>query len=447
MPPGSAYMRWKNAARRRLRSHIRAAFGRRIPTVMVTGSVGKTTTIRMTARILEAAGHSVGMTTTDGITIAGRQISTEDSAGYQGARTVFRDPQITAAVLETARGGLIDRGLYVSRCDVAALLNVADVHIGMNGIDTIEAMGNLKRRVADAARDLVVLSADNAYCRKLSGRYPARRVCYFTLEPQNSFVSAHLARGGKALVVERRGGEEWIVWRDGSSVEDLLPSSDLPSTYGGIARHNIANAMAAAALVKGLGVDTSAIHSGLSGFGDSISDNPSRFNVFDGYPFRLIVDRARTFPAARALVEAQKKIVVPGKRICLLTAFGNRPDSHFWNFAAEVASAFDLYICYEDEAFRRGRAAGERNLRMTEGLLRAGATSRQILTAKDYEAAVRLIATKAEPGDLVLFLGADLPAVGPILSRILGESGMAQPGTLMPAPSLVPCDVSEAPPV
>ncbi len=444
---GSAYLRLRRLVQRHVRARLRAVFGRRIPIVMVTGSVGKTTTTRMVARILEVAGHSVGVGTTDGIVISGRWVEIRDASGYSGAGRVLRDPQITAAVLETARGHLIKRGLYVTRCSVAALLNVRNIHIGTDGINSIEEMGDLKRRVTDGARECAVLAADDPYCRKLSHRYPPQRTCYFTLGPENPFISAHLARGGKAVVLEERDGEDWIVWRDADSGEPLLKTSDLPSTHGGIARHNIANAMAAAGLAKGLRVESAAIRAGLSGFACSTADNLNRFNVLDGYPFKLIVDRARTVPAARAMVEAQKRIPVSGKRICLLTSVGNRPDHYFDEVAAEFAPAFDLFIVYEDEAYRRGRAVGERNLLMTRGLLKSGVTSRRVLTARDYEGAVRLLAANAEPGDLVLFLGADLRRVAPILSRIFGERGTALPVALAAAGTMAPQDGLEAPAV
>jgi UDP-N-acetylmuramyl tripeptide synthase len=142
---------------------FRRAWLRRIPTAFVTGTKGKTTTTRMLAHILAEAGHTVGVASTDGITIGAERVGEDDSAGYAGAARVLNDPSISAAVLETARGSLLQLGLYIDRCDVAALLNIGREQVGIDGIDTLEQMTKLKRKVIDAARKTVVLMPTIGY--------------------------------------------------------------------------------------------------------------------------------------------------------------------------------------------------------------------------------------------------------------------------------------------
>jgi len=170
----------------------RRIWGPHIPIAMITGTKGKTTTTRMLAHILSEAGHRVGFSSSDGVVINGVYVSRYDAGGYSGAREVLTNRSITAAVLETCRGGLLRSGFYFDRCDVAALLNVGREQIGIEGIDTVEQMTALKRRVIDAARGIVVLNADDAQCCTLIGQYPTHRVVLFSLEMENRLVQDHI---------------------------------------------------------------------------------------------------------------------------------------------------------------------------------------------------------------------------------------------------------------
>ena len=171
---------------------LRRVIGRRIPIAMVTGTKGKTTTTRMLAHILSEAGHIVGYTSTDGVVVNGEYLNRYDYADYNGARILLAHPSITAAVLETARGGLLKLGLYRDRCNVAALLNVGREQIGIDGIETLEQMAILKQRVINAARDAVVLNADDVLCTGMINRYPVRRLNLFSLIADNFFVKNHI---------------------------------------------------------------------------------------------------------------------------------------------------------------------------------------------------------------------------------------------------------------
>lgn len=408
--------------RRRLRANLRGLLRRPIPTAMITGSVGKTTTSRMLARILERQGHVVGLTTTDGIYVGGQLIQSGDLAGYAGARMLLARPEITAAVLETARGELNRRGLYLGRCDAAALLNVQDEQIGIDGIETVAEMAVLKRKVTDAARR-VVLCADDPHCRALAARYRSDRVTFFGLEANGDLIGRHLAAGHVAFVVEHEAGRDWIVRRQGGARHPVVDAGQLPSTMNGMLRHNIANAMAAAAVADALGVPLAIIAEALLSLPNSAEDLPSRFNVFDQYPFRIVVDRANSPPATRASAAAAARIAVTGRRLCMVSCWGNRPGYNYERVAAAIAPGFDIFICYEEPVFRRGRLPAEIVALLRTGLLNCGVAAEQILTAQSYEDGLRLAAGLAKVDDFLLVLGAHVCDFKPVMDRVFGLSG------------------------
>ncbi len=318
----------RRARRRKRRRQLRRLFVlpmrrmryRRLPIAMITGTAGKTTTTRMLAHILSKADFNVGFATTHGVVLGGESINEHDSSGPGGHALVLKDPKITAAVLETARGGLLRQGLYVDRCNVAALLNVGRDHIGLAGIDSVEQMADLKRKVTDAARNRVVLNADDRLCRKLIDEYPADRTTVFSLGPESGSVSHHLKLGGTAYCLDE--SQSRIVRRQGDEAQIIISIPDLPSAWGGVVRHNIANAMAAAALAEGLGVPLKTIKAGLGSFHNTIEQSPGRFNVIEGYPFLLILDTAVKPPAATACAECLARVRAAGRRLCMITSVG-----------------------------------------------------------------------------------------------------------------------------
>ena len=378
---------------------MRRRWIQRIPIAMITGTNGKTTTTRMLAHILSKAGFNVGFATTDGIVIRGELIQNGDEAGYYGHCRVLKDPSVTAAVLETGRGALISEGLYIDRCDVAALLNVGREQIDMDGIDTVEQMAELKRKVIDAARKTIVLNADNRLCCKLIDDFPVDRTTIFSFNPEDGRVREQLKKGGTAYCLDE-SGEPQIVRMQADEAQTIISVADLPSAWGGIVRHNIANAMAAAALAEGLGVDLKTVKAGLSSFEQSAG----RFNVIEGYPFLLILDTAMSPPATEALAECLTRVDVEGRRLCMMTAVGNRPSWYYRESTAALAQSFDHFVCYELEQYRRGRVPGEIANLLKSELLGNGVRADSIDVASDYETALWALSAKAKPGDLVVVL-------------------------------------------
>ncbi|MBI9021303.1 MAG: hypothetical protein JEZ10_08640 [Verrucomicrobia bacterium] len=392
----------------------RRFFGRRIPLAMVTGTKGKTTTIRMLAHILTTAGHRVGFACTDGVVIAGEYLRHGDASGYDDSRTVLRNKSITAAILEVARGGLLKTGPYMDRCDVAALLNVGREQIGIDGVDTVEQMARVKQRVIHAAKGAVVLNADDEQCVRLIGEYPVERVVLFSLEADNAVVKKHVEAGGVAFQRRSFFGEDCIVRCEGDSLVPLLSVARLPSCRNGLFPQNIANAMAATALAEGLSISREDIRKGLETFENSIEQSPGKLNFIDGYSQTILIDNAAQPPACEALAESLKKVSVPGKRVCMVYTVGNRPGWHYEEMTAALAPHFDHFICYELESYRRGRAPGEISNLLQTGLIKAGVSRGHIDLAQGYEEATRKLSQIAGRGDLLVILMASIHQYLPV---------------------------------
>jgi cyanophycin synthetase len=378
----------------------------RIPTAMITGTKGKTTTTLMLSSILHAAGHAVGNATTDGVTIDGELVLAGDYAESKGASIVLQDPTVTAAVLETARGGLLSGGMYLDRCDVAALLNVGREQIGINGIETLDQMAALKRKVLDAARKAVVLNADDPRCAGLAPDYRAHlRTILFSLDPDSPEIQAHIDAGGEALTIGSTQSRETIMHLDAKGATPLVRTDEFPASQGGIIRPNIANAMAASGLALGLAIEPRFIRQGLARYEITVESSKGRFNFVDGLPVRMLFDRAADPPGLAAVVSVIEAMAPAGKRICVLTAPGNRPDRHFEESAAAVAGHFDRFVCYEDDHYRRGKPPGEIAARLSRGLAAAGAQADAIQVVDSPSDAAQAVASTADPGDFVAVFG------------------------------------------
>lgn len=255
----------------------------RIPTAMVTGTMGQTTICFMLNSILTCGGHMVGMATSEGVTIGSEMVQPGDLAGPMGHAIVLRDPLVTAAVLETARGGLVKMGMYLDRCDVAVLTNVDREQIGMNGIETPDDIARLKRKVLDAARKAVVLNADYPRCLALAGEFAPRiRTILFSRKAESDAVREHLGRGGEAIYLASENDHEWIIAAKGAQATRLMKSGDLSSTADGMFWPQASNAMAATALALGLGISPEIIVEGLMRYGRDFPAAKGRLSVAEG---------------------------------------------------------------------------------------------------------------------------------------------------------------------
>lgn len=378
----------------------------RVPIAGITGTNGKTTTSRMLAHILKGTGHTVGMTSTDGVYIDGHLSVKGDMTGPVSAQIVLRDPSVDVAVLETARGGLLKRGLGYRKSNVATCLNISADHLGMRGIHTLEQLAELKRIVVEVAQDVAVLNADDDLCLKMADYTEAKRLCYFTLNSGHELVREHIRAGGLAVVLEQGINGHMITLFDGGAHIPLLWTHLIPATLEGKAIHNVQNAMCAAAMAYAMDCSLEDIRLGLRTFDTSFFQAPGRMNVFDEHPFKVILDYAHNPAAVDAMCKTAGQLAVAGKRIVVLAAPGDRRDEDIDNIARLAAPHFDLFLLKADDD-RRGRGFDEVPKRLEKELLAAGVKQDQIMVIPDEALCLQKGLQLAEQGDLLLVFGDD----------------------------------------
>jgi cyanophycin synthetase len=373
----------------------------RIPVACITGTNGKTTTSRMLAHILKMQGYTVGLTTTDGVYIDGQLTVKGDMTGPVAATMVLRDPTVDAAVLETARGGLVKRGMAVRDCDVACVLNVQSDHLGQRGVDTLDELAEVKRTVVEVATGTVVLNADDPRVLRMAGYTRAKYVCYVTMNPRHPLVQQHIRAGGRAVVLEQGINGHMITLYDKGMHTPLVWTHLIPATMEGRALHNVNNAMFAAALAVGLDVKKEQIEAGLRTFTTSFYQAPGRMNVFDELPFKVVMDYAHNAHGVAAMARLVDQLKVSGKRIVVLAAPGDRRDEDIYELAKAAAGHFDHYICKRDDN-TRGRSPDSVPKILRKALEDAGVKERQVETVEDEQAATEKALRMARAGDLVM---------------------------------------------
>ncbi len=378
----------------------------RIPILVVTGTNGKTTTVRMLAHIYKLAGHMVGLSTTDGVYIDGQRTVEGDMTGPIAARIVLRDPSVDVAVLEAARGGMLRAGLGFRRCNVGACLNVQADHLGLRGIDTLDQLSEVKRVVIEVAKDTAVLNADDPLCLKMADYTEADHVCYVTMNPGHQLVREHIRAGGRAVALEEGMNGHMITIYDHGSHIPLLWTHLIPATLEGKAIHNVQNAMFAAAMAFSEGVKLEDIRHGLRTFDSTFFQAPGRLNIYSEHPFTVLLDYAHNAHAMHQMCNLVQRMDVPGRRIGVISAPGDRRDEDIREMARLAAGVFDLHICRRDDSLR-GRESDEVPMLLRQTLRDEGVDADAIRVIPDESAAVDAGLRMAEAGDLlVLFADA-----------------------------------------
>jgi cyanophycin synthetase len=373
----------------------------RIPIASITGTNGKTTTSRMVSHIFKNAGKVTGLTTTDGVYIDGHLTVSGDMTGPASAGIVLRDPKVEVAVLETARGGMLRRGIAYRQCNVGAVLNIQSDHLGLKGIDSLEDLAKVKRTVVEIATDTAVLNADDVHCLKMADHTKSEHLCYVTMNSSHPLVRDHIKAGGRAVVLEQGMGGHMITIYDNGQHIPLMWSHAIPATIDGRALHNVQNAMFAAGICFSMHVELEEIRHGLRTFDTTFFQAPGRMNICDDHNFKVIMDYAHNPAAVKAMTNLAQSLETEAKRIVVVAAPGDRRDKDVREIAEIVAGNFDKYVCRRDDTLR-GRESDEIPMMLRDTLLANGVPSDCIEVIPDEFAATQAALEMAEQGDLLM---------------------------------------------
>lgn len=384
-----------------------------VPVVAITGTNGKTTTAKLIAHTLKYQGNMVGFAGTTGVEIDGVPITpgtSSDYSGPEGAAIVLREPSIDHAVLEVARGGIIRRGLGFEECHVGVLLNVDEDHIGTDGVEDLEELALVKSTIIEVVRGdgISVLNADDPTVVNLNERARGQ-VIYFSMQPDNKAIAAHLEAGGTAALLE--GGHVFI--RSPEPPIHVLSAVDAPITLRGVATFNTANVLAAVAALHGLGTPIDMIRNGISTFHASATQNPGRMNLIDFVTFKVIVDYGHNVPAVKALGAALPHITT-GRKIVVAHGTGNRLDDGIRGFGAALATVYDHIIIADVDP--RRRAPGETPSLVRDGALGKGFPEGNAEVVNDPLKAIDRAFEVVQSGDLIVV---QVDEVDPMLNRVM----------------------------
>ncbi len=378
----------------------------RIPVVAITGTNGKSTTTRLIAHIAESAGLRTGMTNSDGIYLRGELVEAGDWTGFGGAGRVLAQPDLDIAVLETARGGILLRGIGYAANDVSVVTNISADHLGLQGIDTLDELADVKAAVVRITKRSGWAVLNAADPRVWAMRRQTRARWYpFSTDPNAPQIDAALDRGGRAAVLQRG----WLVLlAAGRPPRRLARAVDLPVTFAGLSQANVANALAAAAAADAAGIPPDQIAAGLRSFAQDNADNPGRLNLYERNGVLALVDFAHNEASLTSLLEVCRALAsAPGRRargkvrgqvrLAVGTA-GDRSDEILHNLGVLAAGADDVVIC-EKPHYLRGRDLEGMNAILREGIAEGGYSGSVPAIATELGALRELLA-RSRHGDV-----------------------------------------------
>ena len=374
-----------------------------IPVALVTGTNGKSTSVRLLDAIARAAGRVSGLTSTDFVRVGDDILDRGDCSGPGSARLLLRDPRLEVAFLEVARGGILRRGLSVRRAAAALVTNVAQDHLGQYGVNTLAALTATKFVVARglAENGVLVTNADDPGIVEYLADNPGNNLCWFGLERANPTIRQQLASGGRCCFTEN--GD--ILRFDGKNLNRVCAIDALPMTLNGAARHNVQNALGAVGVASAMGFSDDQIRAGLESFHSDESDNPGRMNIFElKNSARVIVDFAHNAHGVAAVVDTAGRMPA-ARKWALFGSAGDRSDAEIAAIASGVcAIGPDQVVITELEHYLRGREPGEVSAIMQRACLDAGLAPGLIHIADSPLAGVRYALERMQADDLGLFL-------------------------------------------
>jgi cyanophycin synthetase len=369
-----------------------------IPIIAVTGTNGKTTTVRLIAQLARTAGHSVAFTTTDGVYHDDELVEAGDYSGFSGAAKALAQPGIDLAVLETARGGILLRGMGTDHNDVAVVTNVTEDHLDQYGIRTLDQLAEVKAAITKITKPdgWDVLNADDPRVLAMR-RLAAGRPWLFSLDADHPAIRTTLAEGGRAISVLDGA---LVLMTSGRQGHRLLPIEDVPVTLAGISSHNISNAMAAAAAALGAGIPEEAVVEGLRSFVLDPGRNPGRANVFEVDRRVVVIDYAHNEDGMRGLIEICQGLRAAGAGIFLaFGSAGDRTNAILHRLGYTAARGPDRVAIAELHRYLRGRDPQDLVHRLQAGLTDGGKPQSPVFP-NELEA-LEWMLTASAPNDVI----------------------------------------------
>lgn len=377
-----------------------------IPVALVTGTNGKSTSVRILDEIARATGRVSGVTSTDFVRVGNDVLDRGDYSGPSGARLLLRDKRLQVAFLEVARGGILRRGLPLRRASAALITNVSSDHLGQYGVNTLEALIETKFAVRQTLTDdaVLVVNADDDGIVDYMRRHPRNNVCWFSLDKSNAKIQQQFNNNECCSFAD----DGQLYYFDGHAISTICNIDNIPMTMGGAARHNVRNALGAVCVSIAMGFTFDNIRQGLYEFQSDASDNPGRLNIFElKNGARVIVDYAHNEHSVQAVTDTVKRLPARNKWV-LCGSAGDRSDSDIHAIALGVCSMQpDHVVIVEVEAYLRGREQGEVGGIMKQACLDSGLSEDQISFSQSPLAGVSMVLSQMQPQDLGLFLVLD----------------------------------------
>ena len=377
-----------------------------VPTVAVTGTNGKTTTTRLLGRMAAQAGLVAAWSSTDGVFLDGACVDEGDWSGPGGARMVLSQPEVGFAVLETARGGLMLRGMGVSAVDVAVFTNVSPDHLGLQGLDTVAQLAWAKSTVVRAVRrgGWAVLNAEDPLVRRYHDAGPGQP-WFFAVDPLGEGATVAAAVGAPLTTVQE--GRIVVVGRDRGPI-DLGAVRDIPVTIGGLSVENTANALAAASAGLAAGLPATAVSAGLRSFPLDPVSSPGRMNVWsapaaDGGSTTVILDFAHNEAGAQALMRVGLGLRQPGAALhASIGNAGDRTDQGITDVGRIAAQAADTVQLAAKSNYLRGRSQAEIDALQRSGIVSVGKEPFDVVP--DEPSGLRALLDRARDGDVIAMM-------------------------------------------
>lgn len=385
-----------------------------IPIISVTGTNGKTTVSRLITHVLSQEGYKVGLTTTSGIYIDGKCIEKGDTTGPKSALAVLHNKDIDAAVLETARGGIIRDGIGYDLAQVGIITNITSDHLGVDGVKSIKELAFIKALVGEAIKKdgYAVLNADDEMSMNILNRIKSKKIL-FSMDKNNHHLRNNLELGGWSLYCEC----QWMIAEKSNAKITITSIKDVAISYGGLLAYNIENALAAASALIALGIEPSSIARGLSTFRNDDSFNPGRFNLYKVNNRTIILDYGHNIGAYKAVIKGVKAID-HNRLIGIIGVPGDRMNSDILSIGKFSGNNFD-YLYIKEDINKRGRNEGEVANLLLKGAYESSISKDNIKVILDERIALLTALDNSKPGDIIIIFFENYEALIDIIKNSL----------------------------